>query len=282
MFSLYSQLARIIHSGDPESTDAHIAATLARRLERLHLMSIGEVAKACNVSKSTVSKFVRALGYEDYSEFKTAAYEYWMKERYSGEEPGTPDVNITDYVCRHGEAAYRDVLLRDIAGVFDDIPQADIDAVAAALHGSDDVMAFGHGYSGTAAENLRVKMAFYRKIVLTADTPRKQDEYIGRATRGSVIVVFSNSGQYLSMYQEDEILTKKTLFNACPATVILITANAAAVRDPRVDLGIVLPQSCPVRNHPILYQVVIERIAAAYQRAYGFPQGMIERDRVGA
>ena len=244
-------------------------------------MSIGEVARVCNVSKSTVSKFVRGLGYEGYPEFKAAAYEYWMKERYLGEKSGRPDINITDFICRYGETAYRDALLRDIASSFDSIDQGDVDAVAAALHDSDDVMAFGHGYSGTAAENLRVKMAFYRKVVLTADTPRKQDEYIKQATGESVIVVFSNSGQFLSMYQEDEILVRKTLFDTCPARVILITANASAVHDPRVDLSIVLPQSGSVRNHPVLYQVVIERISAAYQRAFGFPEGMIERDWMG-
>ena len=42
-------------------------------------------------------------------------------------------------------------------------------------------------------------------------------------------------------------------------------------KDPRVDLCIDWEYKDLVQNHPVLYQLLIERIAIAYQNKYGFP-----------
>lgn len=275
MFSLYTRLGRILSAGNSHTTEFHIAYALTRMLERLCEMSIGEVAEECSVSKSTLSKFVRGIGYEDYGDFRADAYQYWRKDYYISADPGSVNMNITDYLCEYGDRAYLDALKRDIDGVFSEVDAGKVDQAAQLVHDGETVLALGSGYSFTAAQNFQKKMAFYRRLVYTTEDSREQTKLIHRATSESVIVVFSNSGKYLVMYQDEEGHPEKTLFDACPARVILITANSEMARDSRVDLGIVIPQHAIVRNHPVIFQLMIERIGAAYQRMYGFPAGLM-------
>lgn len=61
-------------------------------------MSISDVAKMCAVSKSTISKFVRDIGFEDYLDFKLEAVRQGKKEIYNS----NGKCNITDYIRGHG------------------------------------------------------------------------------------------------------------------------------------------------------------------------------------
>ena len=55
------------------------------------------------------------------------------------------------------------------------------------------------------------------------------------------------------------------------AKVVLFTSNREMEKDPRIDLCIDWEYKDLVQNHPVLYQLLIERIAIAYQNKYGFP-----------
>lgn len=69
------RLARL-REDDPgrrvDSTDYQIVRTLLGSLGEVGTSSIGEVAKLCGVSKSTLSRFVRGLGFDDYADFRAA------------------------------------------------------------------------------------------------------------------------------------------------------------------------------------------------------------------
>ena len=70
---LYDRLLILLNESSSDSTFYHIALTMLQNMELLHSLAINEVADLCSVSKSTISKFIRALGYEDYAEFREAA-----------------------------------------------------------------------------------------------------------------------------------------------------------------------------------------------------------------
>ena len=72
MYILYNRLITALNEKKPDSTEFYIAKMMIWNLWELPRMSISDVAKMCAVSKSTISKFVRDIGFEDYLDFKAA------------------------------------------------------------------------------------------------------------------------------------------------------------------------------------------------------------------
>ena len=52
---LYNRLLITLNDSDPDSTDYHIALVMLQRMTSLSSLSIQELARLCNVSKSTIS-----------------------------------------------------------------------------------------------------------------------------------------------------------------------------------------------------------------------------------
>ena len=69
MGTLYTRLSSITGEMSPESIEHHIARVMLEHIHQLNNISIGAMADLCSVSKSTISKFVKQLGFEDYKEF---------------------------------------------------------------------------------------------------------------------------------------------------------------------------------------------------------------------
>ena len=71
-----SKLNDILNSYDCDDAAYVISDYIKRNLSRISVLSISEVAGACFVSKGQISKFVKKLGYESYSDFKDSCMEY--------------------------------------------------------------------------------------------------------------------------------------------------------------------------------------------------------------
>ena len=71
---LLVRLIDVINEYSEDSTFYSIAYTMLLNFDNLQNLSINDVANLCHVSKSTISKFVRSLNFEDYSDFKAEAY----------------------------------------------------------------------------------------------------------------------------------------------------------------------------------------------------------------
>ena len=243
---LYTRLSSITGEMSPESIEHHIARVMLEHIHQLNNISIGAMADLCSVSKSTISKFVKQLGFEDYKEFK-------------------------DYILQKGTEEYLDVLFSDIRYLFFNTDSKKIEHLVTLIHDYEEVAAFGEGYSETAALNFQHKMSFYQKFIYTTTNDRKQVEYISHAKENTLLLIFSNSGRYISEYTHLTDAPSKKCFEETKAKVVLFTSNSEMEKDPRVDLCIDWEYKDLVQNHPVLYQLLIERIAIAYQNKYGFP-----------
>ncbi len=71
-----SKLNDILNSHDCDDSAYVISDYIKRNLSRIPVLSISEVAGACFMSKGQISKFVKRLGYESYSDFKDSCMEY--------------------------------------------------------------------------------------------------------------------------------------------------------------------------------------------------------------
>lgn len=149
-------------------------------------MSISDVAKMCAVSKSTISKFVRDIGFEDYLDFKLEAVRQGKKEIYNS----NGKCNITDYIRGHGIWEYEKILSEDIRSVLFGIEEDQLKRLAVDLHEYKHLAAFGISYSESAAINLQHKMHYYHKFLYTTMNDRQQENYIESADEETLIFIF--------------------------------------------------------------------------------------------
>ena len=160
MYILYNRLITALNEKKPDSTEFYIAKMMIWNLWELPRMSISDVAKMCAVSKSTISKFVRDIGFEDYLDFKLEAVRQGKKEIYNS----NGKCNITDYIRGHGIWEYEKILSEDIRSVLFGIEEDQLKRLAVDLHEYKHLAAFGISYSESAAINLQHKMHYYHTI----------------------------------------------------------------------------------------------------------------------
>ncbi|MDD3360773.1 MAG: MurR/RpiR family transcriptional regulator [Hespellia sp.] len=266
---IQSRLTAILNKESPDSVDYYISSNMLDHLMELSSMSISEIAEMCAVSKSTISKFVRELGFDDYADFKIDAKLIHEKDQYTKEKGIT--INITDFMLQNGVEAYQKALFQDIHNLFEEIDYEKVRNVASMIHDYKRVAAFGDAYSETAALNLQHKMKYYRKTIYTTTHDRKQTDYIEKADTDTLIIIFSNRGRYISNYQMLDGYPEKECFEHTKAKIILITSNEEMAKDSRIDEAITYRHSTIIQNHPVLFQMILEIIAIEYQKQYGFP-----------
>lgn len=273
MYILYNRLINILIERKPDSMEFYIADMMVKNLKFLPDMSINEAADLCAVSKSKLSKFVRDIGFDDYLDFRLEAAREKEKEMYNSGEK----CNITDFIRKNSVEQYEKVLLCDIHEVLFGMDIVQLKRLARDIHDFNNVAAFGISYSEAAAMNFQHKMHYYQRYVYTTLNDRKQDEYIQKACEDTLLIIFSNSGRYITEFQFQEGAPKKDSFDRTKAKVVLITSNEEMASDPRVDECILLKYSQKVQNHPILYQLLIERIANIYEQIYGSPEVILQK-----
>lgn len=268
---LYNRLINVLDEQNPNTTNFHIADTLIRNIDILDKKSIKQTAELCAVSKSTISKFVRDMGFDDYWDFRLEVKITRKKEFYNTDGR----CNITDYIQKNGIAKYEKTLFSDIDTFFHKKYDNLFQKLAKEIHSYHKIATFGISYSEMAAMNLQHKMHYYQKFLYTTLDDTLQDDYIKNAQKDTLIIIFSNSGNYITEFQTKEGAPKKCSFNDTKAKIVLITSNLNMKKDPRVDECILLDYSDKVQNHLILYQLLIERLASTYENIYGSPDSLL-------
>lgn len=261
---IYNRLLTILNEESHESTYYHMAFVMLLNFEKLKHMSINQVAQMCDVSKSTVSKFIRFIGYEDYSDFRYAAISS-NKTTHSTEDFS---MNVLQYGDHYSLESMIDIMQKDIRLTYDRLDWDKIHRLVLDLYTYKKVGLFGLMFSETAAMDFQIKLCHCGKIVFTNINDIKQDQFIHEAGEDTLIVVFSESGDFIDNYQKrrftEEYASKEPNFSVTKAKIVLITGNPAMEHDPRVSYCILLHRTTELRTHRITYGVLTDIIACQY------------------
>ncbi|MGC6174318.1 MurR/RpiR family transcriptional regulator [Lacrimispora sp. 38-1] len=258
---LLNRLLIILNDSDLNSTDYHIAFTLLSNFYLINEMSIGAVADLCSVSKSTISKFIRKLHFEDYSEFRAAAP---FVENRSGFNLNY-NRNIAEYIEQNNIDSYIDCILDDISACKKNIDMDKVRELAGYLVSYRKVASFGLLFSELGAMDLQAKLAYNGKFIITNLNDVKQDDYINNAGDDSLIIIYSNSGSYIQQYMLSEFHTKKD-YSKIKAKIVLITGNAKMENHPNVDLCISFTHNSIVQTHSVIYPLINDIIIMEYRK----------------
>ena len=262
MGTLLNRLLIILNDGNEESTYYHIANTLLCNFDSIKDMTISEIADLCFVSKSTISKFTRYIGFEDFLELKlSSAYKSNKHSNYLNYND-----NILSYMEDHTKEEYIDILINDLELAKASIDMAKINELVDNLIKSDKVAAFGLLYSELAAMDLQAKLAYNGKYIITHMNDVKQDEFIKNADENTLIIIFTNSGDYIKKYQMVRGDIDKNIFKQTRAKIVTITSNKEMEEQPYIDLSITFQNASNVQTHSMLFQIINDFIAIRYKK----------------
>lgn len=262
MGMLYNRLLIILNEESPDSTYYHIALVMLKHIEELMKIPINKLAEICDVSKSTISKFIRFIGYEDYAEFRYAAT--FEDNKYNNNFNYV--YNVMKYIENNSMDCFIDTIRKDIEATYRNLDWDSIDRLVKDLVQYKRVAAFGLMFSETAAMDLQVKLAYNKKFIVTNLNDLKQDYFIQNAGEDTLIIAFSDSGEFINKYQNIEDFANKKAFSATKAKVVVITSNRNMEKDPRVDYCIYYEKTTSLCTHRIVYGVLTDVIAYKYRQ----------------
>lgn len=257
------RLINIRNNAEKESTDSYIAEALLDNIDRIEQMSIEKAAQLCNVSKSKLSKFVKQIGFEDYKEFKDLVKNEKYRSGYFGYED---KLTMGRYIAKEGWESYTGILKQDLDHFLEKMDMNMVKKLAKALKDHKEVGTFGSLYSQTAAIDFMYRMAEEGKNIRTYSFDLTQENYMKNMKEDTLVVIFSNSGQYL--YGDGMRLQGyfKSYLKKTKGEIALITSNENAAKDPIVKYPILYTFSTNVHSHPIMERLVLELIISEYKK----------------
>lgn len=217
------------------------------------LMSISELAEASKVAEATVSRFCRRLGYKGYNAFKLALAKSTARQKNSGANPLSGEVQDTDSLsdlCRKLYAADVSAMTQTM----ELIKPENIVAAADLLEKAGKVLCMGQGGSMIIAqEAAHLFSTASGKFFAVSDSHM---QVIAATTMGpeDVILFFSYSGATKDMVETLSLARERG------AKSILITRFP---RSPGAALSDVVLQ-CGANESPLQLGSVPARIAQIY------------------
>ena len=141
---------------------------------------------------------------------------------------------------------------------------ANLCQIAQIIYQYPKVTAFGTLFSQLGALDLQYKLAYNHKFIMSYVNDVKQDEYLKNNSEQGVVIIYSNSGNYLNKYQLSSFDEKKK-YDYKNKKVILITANEMMVNHPDVDICLVYQHLSKLQTHSYIYPLINDLIVAEYR-----------------
>lgn len=257
---LVNRLLAILNEQNPETTYYYIAVTILEHITQIGDMNINEIAELCNTSKSTISKFIRTLGYEDFSNFKYAME--MEKNRYRRSDSYIHDVS--SYLEDHTYEEYAKVLARDVLANVKNMDLDGLRRLAGDIFQYRHIGAFGLMFSETAAIDLQTKLGRLGKFIMSNMDDLKQYQYIKSAEQDTLIIIFSESGTFMERYEMTDPATGESVFSSTKAKLVMITANEKKAKDHRLSYIVRFRYTDKVHTHRILYPFLTDVLVNEY------------------
>lgn len=219
------------------------------------------MASLANVSKSTLSKFARKIGFDDYYDLKDSAH--FIENRYNNNLNYV--TNILNVLENNEVDSYFDAIQSDIQTIKNEIDKEAIDSLAKDLINYRKIGAFGLLFSESAALDFQYKLAYNGKFIVTFQDDLKQEEFIRNADKDTLLIIFTNSGNFIRQQQLRPGTPKKNIFKHTKAKLIAITSDRSIKDLHYVDDVILFPHNTNIQTHAFLYQIVMDLVVAKFR-----------------
>lgn len=257
---LIIRLLAIINTEKFDSIMFHIANVLLDHYALISEKSIGEMSKIANVSKSTMSKFARQIGFDDYYDLKDNAG--FVENRFGNELNYL--TNIHSQLENNRISNYFQAIQSDIQTLADTISMEAVERFAGYLLEYHKVGAFGLLFSESAAIDFQYKLAYKGKFIRTFQNDLRQQEFIRQADEDTLLIIFTNSGNFLRKEQLRIGTPEKNLFKQSKGKIIVISSDKRVTELPYVKDAIIFPHSTDFQTHQFVFQIIMDLIVGKY------------------
>ncbi|GFP75388.1 MurR/RpiR family transcriptional regulator [Clostridium fungisolvens] len=239
MPSIIILLLNVINTLDEDSVNFKIANYLLLNINSLEDFSMSTIAKNCNVSKATVSRFCKQIGVDNFYEFKFIC----QNRRTDVIDKYYPIASLENSTTQ-----FIDETIKALQLVKESLNSKVLNELVEDLIKYDKVAAFGHMQSGNIAVSLQHDLFSNGKMVYTRMPYIDQKQFIEAATKENLIIIFSASGTYFSrLFQRDGFFDKKN-----KPKIYMITTSMVKVPPSFVDHIISLPNKYELSSSMIL------------------------------
>lgn len=240
------------------STNSVIAAYMLTHRKELPHMKIQQLAAACHVSVSSVSRFCREIGLQDFSELH---------------EPTAPGLDRfavashkSDFTGRTADFAISQA--RAIHQAALSLEERKVMALCKKLHDTPKVAVFALLKAQAAALCLQSDLWMLGRPVYSHISFQQQQEYLNTCPSRRLLVVFSYTGSYFSYFPPLPPRDKRPF-------VAMIAGTPHPKKDlpcPEADLYVPFASSRQALHHPWQLLSVAGVIAQEYAHLYGAPE----------
>lgn len=226
MKTLFYRLIIFLDTAQENDTNYNIALFMANNFYRIANMRISELASECFVSPATISRFCRALGYENFAHLKQECYTF-----HSNDKKFNNLINIPLETMKDNPQKATQDYVNQVIHYISDLPRTlnwrEVDAMLKLIHDSDSVAFFGTQFSQSAALHFQTDLLMLEKFTMAYLDTSRQLECAKELTKESVAIIFTVNGFFTASGFKTIQYIKKS---GCK--VVLVTCN------PDLDLKI--------------------------------------------
>ena len=186
--SIMSRLLSIVNYGDGKEVNADIAKTILQNYNKIPELTIFDLADLCYVSSSSITRFVRTLGYDSYKQFKN-------------DIDNTLTIDV-DYSKRINMATAEDLkpiyqrytenVIENIQFTFDHIDYRQLNRVCEMIYQAKEIALFGLEYANYVGIHFQNKMASLNRLIQLGVSDEKQLELAKRLAPHSLVFIISS------------------------------------------------------------------------------------------
>ena len=218
----YIQLTHILFTESSDSPDYAIAYSILMHSHNPQIITTNLLAEECNVSKPTIIRFCRSLGYKDFTNFR------WSLNL-------TPNASIKNYPFINDIGSFTHSYyssLRDtISWMEMNLPKETLIQLAKDIISHKNIYLFGNAQSNDSAHNFMHKLLLQGQQVQVVSNPALQETTIKHLPPDSLSIIISVNGDFWTTFVEPGCFKDKP-----PQQLVYwLTCNPSYDEIPNVD-----------------------------------------------
>lgn len=233
-----------------DSTNSQIATYLLNHLDDIKDIGIQEMAKECSVAMSSISRFCKEIGLNDFNELRELLISIKMNfEQYSSSSKAKN--RLEEYSLKVKES---------ITMVEKSIDMQQINALCKEIQKYQQVGIFGLLKAGAVAFNLQSDLLMLGKQTYSHISYKQQLQYISSTNEDDLLIIFSYTECY---FDYPDISTLKNKLKK--PQIWLISSKQESYPD-FIDHVITFDSKRDQNSHPYQLQFIASLIAQEYAR----------------
>lgn len=211
-----STLLRLINQSDKKGNAYDIAKALLDHYHEISELTIHELADACYVSSASLSRFVHAIGYEHYSDFKQACKKnIGIEVDYANDVSKARMEDMQPILKR-----YTSNIKQNIEYTLDQLDYEQLERICRKMFEAKELAYFGLEFATLLGQHFQIKLASMNKLLRLGMTYEEQKEIASSLHEGALVFVASLEGGYF--YRGDEVMD---ILRRKKCKVIALTMN---------------------------------------------------------